>query len=99
MVRTDFGTENVREWEHVYRTLNSNSVIVGTSVHNQSVECLHRDINVQVLNWFYNEFVELKGKGFLDVTHEIDLFCLYLVYMSTINRCLGEFVNASITRR
>ena len=95
-VRTDFGTENVRVWEHVYRTtLNSHSVIVGTSVHNQRVERLHRDINVQVINRFYNEFVELESEGFLDATNDTDLFCLHLVYMPTINRCLDEFVNAS----
>ena len=86
----------MRVWERVYRTtLNSNSVIVCTSVHKQRVERLHRDVNVQVLDRFYNEFVELEGESIFDVTNDTDLFCLYLVYMPTINRCLGEFVNAS----
>ena len=86
----------MRLWQHVYQTMwNSNSVIVGMSVHNQRVERLHRDINVQVLNRFYNEFVKLEGESFLDVTNDTDLFCLHLVYMPTINRCFAEFVNAS----
>lgn len=95
-VRTDYGVENVGVWEHVYRTsLNSNSVIVGTSVHNQRIERLHRDVNVQVLNHFYNEFRDLEDQGLLDATNDTDLFCLHLVYLPSINRRLSEFVNAS----
>ena len=95
-MRTDYGMENVRLWEHVYQTTsNTNSVIVGTSVHNQRVERLHRDINVQVLNHFYNEFVELENEGLLNATNGTELFCLHQVYLPNINRSLSEFVNAS----
>ena len=63
-------------------------------MHNQNVDRLHRDINVQVINRFYNKFVELESEGFLDVTNDTDLFRLLLVYMPAINHCLGKLVSA-----
>ena len=95
-VRTDYGVENVRVWEYMLHTsFNTNSVIVGSSVHNQRVERLHRDINTQVINKFYNEFNELEKEGLLDAGNEADLFCLHLVYLPRINKLLNEFVEAS----
>ena len=95
-VRTDYGVENVRVWEYMlHTTSNTNSVIVGSSVHNQRVERLHRDINTQVVNGFYNEFNELEKEGLLDPENEADLFCLHLVYLPLINKRLNEFVQGS----
>jgi len=53
-VRTDFGMENVTVWEcMLQRRRNSNAVITGSSVHNQRIEGLNRDVsNTQVVNGF-----------------------------------------------
>ena len=94
-VRTDHGVENVRVWEHMLRERgNSNAVIVGSSVHNQRLERLHRDINTQVVNKFYNEFTDLENANLLDSENDTDLFCLHLAYLSSINNSLREFTKA-----
>ena len=94
-VRTDHGVENVRVWEHMLLERgNSNAVIVGTSVHDQRVERLHRDINTQVVNKFYNEFIDMENANLLDSDNETDPFCLHLVDLPSINNSLREFVNA-----
>ena len=94
-VRTDYGVENVRVWEYVMqRHLNSNSVIAGSSVHNQRIERLNRDVNVQVLNNFYNQFMNFEERGLLDPLDENDIFCLHLLYLPVINQRLLEFKNA-----
>ena len=91
-VRTDHGVENVRVWEYVLeKRENTNAVTVGSSVHNQRIERLHRDVNTQVLNHFYNEFSSLEDAGLLDPLDEGDLFCLHLVYLASINEKLKEF--------
>ena len=44
-VRTDFGMENVTLWGCILqRSRNSNAVINGSSVHNQRVERLNKDV-------------------------------------------------------
>ena len=94
-VRTDQGIENVRVWEHMYHIhQNSNAVIIGQSVHNQRVERLHRDINTQVLNHFYNEFFELEDDDHLNPDNNSDIFCLHQVYLPKINKCLSDFTAA-----
>ena len=94
-VRTDFGVENVRVWEYMYeKRQNSNAVIVGSSVHNQRVERLHRDVNTQVVNYFYNEFTKLEDEGLLDPLNDTHLFCLHIVYLPIINQRLAQFRDA-----
>ena len=95
-VRTDHGVENVRVWEYMLRArANSNAVVVGSSVHNQRIERLHRDINTQVVNGFYNKFMQLEAEEVLDPANDTDIFCLHLVYLSKINSSLLQFVDAS----
>ena len=50
-VRTDHGGENSRVWSLMLeKYLNTNAVLVGSSIHNQRIERFNRDINTQVLN-------------------------------------------------
>ena len=94
-VRTDYGVENISVWEYMLsKRNNSNAIIVGSSVHNQRVERLHRDINTQVLNNFYNGFVHLEKNNRLDPLSESDLFCLHLIYLPAINQRILEFTQA-----
>ena len=94
-IRTDHGVENVRMWEYMLeKRQNTNAVIIGASVHNQRVERLHRDVNTQVLNHFYNEFSSLEDAGLLNPLDEADIFCLHLLCLPSINDRLKEFQQA-----
>ena len=46
--------------------------MVGCCVHNQRTEILSRDVNVQVINNFYNQFIFLEEKEMLDPLNEAD---------------------------
>ena len=89
------GLKNVRVSEHVYRTTsNTNSVIVSTSVHNQRMERLRRDITYKRSIACTMNFNNWKTKVCLMLTDDTDLLCLHLVYLIHINCCLHEFVQA-----
>ena len=51
-LRTDGGGQNVDAWQYMIQHRNSDSVIVGTSVHNERIECLWRDVRRAVLDPF-----------------------------------------------
>lgn len=94
-VRSDHGLENtgVARMMLECRGLNRGSIITGSSVHNQRVERLHRDVTTGVVNSFKDQFYLMERSGLLDPVNEIHLFSLHFVYLPEINRSLQEFVN------
>lgn len=91
-IRTDAGGENSKIWRRMLEHRNSPScVIVGSSVHNQRVERMWRDVNRLVSNQFRTEFYTLEEQGNLDVDNETDLYCLHIAYSTVINQVVEEF--------
>ena len=92
-VRSDRGTENVEVagYMNAVRGSNRGSHHVGSSVHNQRIERLHRDTTRCCLSNFISIFYDLEEDGRLDPCNETDLFCLHFVFLPRINRALEEF--------
>lgn len=92
-VRTDHGGENIEMWRYMVTCHGngSDSVITGSSVHNERVERLWRDVHRCVLKKISEIFFDLESDGYLDPLNEVDLYCLHYVFLPRISRNLVEF--------
>ena len=94
-LRTDMGGDNVDAWHYmIQQNGNERCVIVGSSVHNECIERLWRDVHRAVLSQFKELFIRLEGERILDVDIDIDLFCLHEIFTCRINTCLSEFMTS-----
>lgn len=91
-VRSDHGGENVEVWRHMLSRYNDPThVLTGRSTHNERVERLWRDVTRCVSSSFIDTFNALEAENVLDPVNEIDIFCLHLVFLPRINKCLVDF--------
>ncbi len=67
------------------------AVLTGSSVHNERIERLWRDVHRCVGITYANIFRSLERDHLLDPLNEVDLYCLHHVYLPQINKCLFEF--------
>jgi len=93
-VRCDYGVENVDVGMYMLRNRGTGrgSVITGSSVHNQRVERMWRDVRRIVIRNYQNLFHYMEDAHLLDSLNEIHLVALHHVFMPRINRALDEFM-------
>ena len=92
-VRCDHGGENQQVALHMirHRGLERRSIIVGSSVHNQCIERMWRDMHRCVTILFYRLFYFMEHHNLLDPNNQLHLFAIHYVYVKRINRALEEF--------
>jgi len=95
LCESDYGGENSLVWAYMLeKQINTNAVILGSSVHNQRIERLNRDINYQVLNYYYNLFMCMEDRNMLDPDNDTDLYVLHWVFLPILNSKQQEFAVA-----
>lgn len=93
-VRSDYGIENVdvARFMLIHRGTGRGSILTGSSIHNQRVERMWRDVRRIVVRQYYNLFFYLEENQLLDPYNDLDLYSLHYVYIPRINRALDEYV-------
>ena len=92
-VRSDQGRENILVAQHMIerRGADRRSMIVDSSIHNQHIERLWRDMHHGVTKLFYRLLYFLEEHDQLDPLNEQHLYALHYVFVPRINRALTEF--------
>ena len=95
-IRCDQGRENVLVVQHMlhHRGIDRHSALVGSSVHNQRIERLWRDLHRCTTQLFYRLFYYLEYNHLLNAVNEKHLFALHTVFLHRINKALEDFKNA-----
>ena len=92
-VRSDHGRENYLVAVHMleHRGTQRNSMITGSSIHNQRIERFWRDMHRCVTVLFYRLFYYLEHQNLLDPDNDVHCYALHYVYLARINHSLSIF--------
>ena len=95
-IRCNQGHENIQVVRHMlhHRGIERRSALVGSSVHNQRIERLWRDLHRCATQLFYRMFYYMEYNDLLDPANEKHLFALHYVFLPRINKAIEDFKNA-----
>ncbi|CAB5216813.1 unnamed protein product [Rhizophagus irregularis] len=95
-VRGDRGGENIKvaEWMIRKKGINRGSYIGGSSVHNQRIERLWKDVHRVIVMLFSSIFYFLEDNYGLNIENSIHMFALHYIFIPRINFALETFIQS-----
>ena len=95
-IRVDGGSEFnfARGLMNLLNGDNRNSALTGSSVHNQRIERLWRDVYAKVLDKYYKLFYHMEEHNILCRENDIHLYCLHHVFIPRLQRNLTSWARA-----
>ena len=92
-VRSDHGGENIGVWHYMIamQNLDYSCIVTGSSVHNERIERMWRDVHRCVASTCSAIFNELESEEWLNPTNEVDLYCLHYIFLPLISSNLAGF--------
>ena len=95
-IRCDQGRENIQVVRHMLRHhgIERRSALVGSSVHNQRIERLWRDLHRYATQLFHRMFYYMEYHNLLDPINEKQMYALHYVFLPRINKALKDFKDA-----
>ena len=89
-VRSDQRQETCMVARHMLELCGENrgSMITGSSVHNQRIERLWRDMHQSVTKLFYRLFYYMEEHRILDPGNNMHIYALHYIYIPRINNAL-----------
>lgn len=90
------GLENIHVGQHMIDKCGSQrqSIITGSSTHNQRTERLWRDLHQSMTILYYKLFYFMEHNDYLDPMNEHHLWALSYVYLPRINKSIWEFIQS-----
>ena len=89
-LHSDQGKENQKVAQYMLETRGAErrSMITGSSVHNQRIERLWRDMHRSITVLYYKLFYYMEHHNILNQLNEYHLWALHYVFLPRINRAL-----------
>jgi len=94
LISVDGGGENVLVADYMIFHLGKEALKIVSSVHNQRIERLWRDVCEKAMIDYINLFADLRNESILDIENDQQIWLIHFLFLQLINEALQRFIVA-----